>query len=71
MFLHGGFKMRLYQVVIEESTLHFICVDKDHVITLLSQIFNTDDYFYLKSNAKITQISGPKGADDINFYLGV
>lgn len=63
--------MKIYKVTLEGNELHFIAEDKDHVITLLSSLIGTTDYFSLMNNADIQQVAGPVEYDEISFYAGL
>lgn len=64
-------KMRMYEVVLDdnkEETLFFIAMDRDHLVTLLTQTFPEEEPKALLSRANVTQVAGPKGPDVAEFW---
>lgn len=63
--------MNLYRVTYENDTLYFLAEDKDHLLTLVSQLIYSYDYSNLINKLDIERVAGNNHADSFHFYAGL
>lgn len=63
--------MNLYEVTYQNHTLNFLAEDRDHLLTLVSQMLDRCDYSNLIKELDIKHVAGKNPVDGFNFYLGL